>query len=127
MNFGDLMSAFNAIKPDLKNIDMNNKEQVMALLTRKGWKPNMVSEFLNWLQTKALPVAKTAKMFGIDPVKKFTGIDIDSLDIEKAKSDIENAIAPKYPSYDQRSNPEFQETGIGYGVRNNRADKYPDI
>lgn len=116
--------AYNWAQSKLKDININDPNQIQNLLQQNGWKNGMMDEVIGWGK-KAAVGAKMAKKIGIDPLKKM-GIDIDKIDIDSAEKTARSLLGtnkpnPQYASYDIRNSPTY--TGISFS---SRASSLPD-
>ena len=108
----------------------SNMPKLQSILRRYGLNPEALKEFKEW-GVGAVNVAKTAKKFtGIDPIKKFTGIDINDIDIKTAEQELDKVAQPSYDFSNYRD----KKVTRGYdGTRSTatnlysrRADEFPD-
>ena len=134
MNFKDIMDIYKqtgSMSDMLKQhgIDKNNfgqnTDKIEALLKKFGFSKAQVKSAIEQIEVgfgiaKHIPaVSKHLEKFDENKVSELKQGINKILKLEDSE--------PRYASYDQRSTQEFQDTGIGYGVRSGRASKYPDV
>ena len=100
-----------------------NEDKIEALLRKFNFSKAQVKNAMEQIEG-ALGIAKN-----IPFVSKYVQNVYDNK-VQELKQGINKVFKLDenitYPSYDQRNQSEYKDTGIGYGVRTRLSDKYPD-